>query len=97
MGKTLGKLALVFGIIGLLFWIALVFAIMGLVVPILMLSLVLSIILSIPSSILAIIFGAIGIKKDDSSSLAITGLVLGSIAIIAWIFRLLWGPFPGLF
>lgn len=32
--------------------------------------------------IVAIIFGAIGIKKDDSNGMAIAGLVLGIISII---------------
>ena len=32
--------------------------------------------------IVAIVCGAIGIKKDDSSGMAIAGLVLGSISVI---------------
>ena len=32
--------------------------------------------------IIAIIFGAIGIKKDDSHGMAIAGLVLGIIALV---------------
>jgi hypothetical protein len=32
--------------------------------------------------IVAVIFGAIGIKKDDSSGMAIAGLVLGIISLV---------------
>ncbi|MHA1373743.1 MAG: hypothetical protein ACTSR7_05570, partial [Promethearchaeota archaeon] len=32
--------------------------------------------------IVAIVFGAIGIKKDDSNGMAIAGLVLGIISVI---------------
>ena len=35
--------------------------------------------------ILAIIFGGIGIAKDDSKGLGIAGLILGIIALILWI------------
>lgn len=35
--------------------------------------------------ILAIIFGGIGIAKDDSKGLGIAGLILGIIALIVWI------------
>ncbi|MFX1298030.1 MAG: DUF4190 domain-containing protein, partial [Promethearchaeota archaeon] len=35
--------------------------------------------------ILAIIFGGIGIAKDDSKALGVVGLVLGIIALVLWI------------
>ncbi|MFX0040763.1 MAG: hypothetical protein ACFFAB_15600, partial [Candidatus Heimdallarchaeota archaeon] len=35
--------------------------------------------------IIAIIFGGIGIAKDDSKGLGIAGLILGIIALIIWI------------
>lgn len=54
--------------------IALIFGILGLctVVPIV-------------GSILGIVFGAIGRKKDDDGRLAIAGFVLGIIGLVVWI------------
>ncbi|GAH01535.1 unnamed protein product, partial [marine sediment metagenome] len=40
------------------------------------------------SSIVAIVLGGLGIKKDDSPGLAIAGLVLGSLCVILWLFPL---------
>lgn len=34
--------------------------------------------------ILAIVFGGVGIAKDDSKALGIVGLILGIVAIILW-------------
>ncbi|MHA2006783.1 MAG: hypothetical protein ACXABO_04550 [Promethearchaeota archaeon] len=39
--------------------------------------------------IIAIVFGGIGIAKDDSRGMAIAGLILGIIAFIFWILFLL--------
>jgi len=54
--------------------IALIFGLLGLfnVVPVI-------------GSILGIVFGAIGRKKDDNRGMAIAGLVLGIIGIVIWI------------
>ena len=54
--------------------IALIFGLLGLfsVVPIV-------------GSILGIVFGAIGKKKDDDHRMAVAGLVLGIIGIVIWI------------
>ena len=55
--------------------------------------------------IIAIIFGAIGIKKDDSSGMAIAGLVIGCISLLciilvivvfAALFAAMFGAFGGL-
>jgi len=35
--------------------------------------------------IVAIVFGAIGIAKDDSKAMGVVGLVLGIIALVIWI------------
>ncbi|MDX1798844.1 MAG: hypothetical protein R3255_09365, partial [Candidatus Lokiarchaeia archaeon] len=50
--------------------------------------------------ILAIIFGGIGISKDDSKGLGVAGLILGIVALIIWIIipiLLLMGLFGSLF
>lgn len=54
--------------------IALIFGLLGLfsVVPIV-------------GSILGIVFGAIGRKKDDPAKMAIAGLIIGIIGIVVWI------------
>jgi hypothetical protein len=54
--------------------IALIFGLLGLfnVIPVI-------------GSILGIVFGAIGRKKDDNRGMAIAGLVLGIIGIVIWI------------
>ena len=78
MGKALGIVALVFGIIGiatsLISFIPTPFIILWYV--------------PLATSVVGIICGSIGIKKDDSPGLAITGLVLGSVGLIIWIFRI---------
>jgi len=75
MGKTLGIVALVFGIIGLatslISFIPTPFVILWYV--------------PLTTSGVGIICGGIGIKRDDSTGLAITGLVLGSVGLIIWI------------
>ena len=75
MGKALGIVALVFGIIGiatsLISFIPTPFIILWYV--------------PLATSVVGIICGGIGIKKDDSPGLAITGLVLGSVGLIIWI------------
>jgi len=74
MGKTFGALALVFGLIALLVgWAILIFVPFG------------SYILYALCG-LAIIFGIIGIIKDDSKGMGITGMILGIIALILWVF-----------
>ena len=75
MGKTLGIVALVFGIIGiatsLISFIPTPFIILWYV--------------PVTTSVVGVICGGIGIKMDDSPGLAITGLVLGSVGLIIWI------------
>ena len=75
MGKTLSIVALVFGIIGIATSL-----ISFLPTPFIILWYV-----PLATSIVGIICGGIGIKKDDSPGLAITGLVLGSVGLIIWI------------
>ena len=89
MGKTFGALALVFGLVSLLLgWLIIIF------VP-LYGTYVLYAVCG-----LAIVFGIIGIIKDDSKGMAITGMILGIIALVLWGF--LWAIlflliFAGLF
>ena len=69
MSNTMGVIALIFGILGLCCgWILEVF------IPF----------VSIIFPIIAIIFGAIGIKKDDSNGMAIAGLILGIISLVCY-------------
>ena len=75
MGKTLSIVALVFGIIGIATSL-----ISFLPTPFIILWYA-----PLTTSIVGIICGGIGIKKDDSPGLAITGLVLGSVGLIIWI------------
>ena len=75
MGKTLGILALVFGIMGIAFSL---FSF----VPTPFVTLWYA---PLSTSVVGIICGGIGIKKDDSPGLAITGLALGSVGLIIWI------------
>ena len=90
MGKTLGIVALVFGIIGvvvLLIDIYLTFIFVALspfIYPPIPLLTTLAVII-IACIIVAIVCGAVGIKKDDSPGLAIAGLVLGSILTIPFL------------
>lgn len=77
MGKALGIVSLVFGIIGLLSALLLLFP---MPLPVVILWYV-----PLLSSIIAIICGGIGIKKDDSPGLAIAGLILGTLGIIFWL------------
>ena len=72
MGKIFGILSLICGILGL------AVPIVGLRFPGLAFG-------SIILPILAIIFGAIGIAKDDSKALGVVGLVLGVIGLVIWI------------
>ena len=44
------------------------------------------IIFAIIAGPLAIIFGAIGISKEGKNAMAIAGIILGVIGIIAWMF-----------
>ena len=75
MGKTLGIVALVFGIIGI---ITALISFMPTPFVILWYG-------SVTTSAVGIICGGIGIKRDDSPGLAIIGLVLGSVGLIIWI------------
>ncbi|MFX1493848.1 MAG: hypothetical protein ACFFBZ_06165 [Promethearchaeota archaeon] len=75
MGKALGIVALIFGVIGIVSSL-----ISFLPIPFVILWYV-----PLATSIVGIICGGIGIKKDDSPGLAITGLVLGSVGLIIWI------------
>lgn len=75
MGKALGIVALIFGVIGIVSSL-----ISFLPTPFVILWYV-----PLATSIVGIICGGIGIKKDDSPGLAITGLVLGTVGLIIWI------------
>lgn len=70
MGKTFGALALVFGLIALVVgWALMLFVPFGDYIVYAL-------------AVLAIIFGIIGIVKDDSKGMGIAGLILGIIALI---------------
>ena len=75
MGKALGIVALVFGIIGittsLISFMPTPFVILWYV--------------PLTTSVVGIICGGIGIKMDDSPGLGILGLILGSAGFIIWI------------
>lgn len=75
MGKALGIVALIFGIIGIIASLISFFPTPFVILWFGPLS----------TSVVGIICGGIGIKKDDSPGLAITGLVLGSVGFIIWI------------
>ena len=75
MGKTLGIVALVFGIIG----------IATSLISIIPTPFVILWYVPLTTSVVGIICGSIGIKMDDSPGLAIAGLVLGSVGLIIWI------------
>ena len=70
MGKTFGALALVFGLVALLVgWAIMLFVPFGNYIVYALAG-------------LAIVFGIIGIVKDDSKGLGIAGLILGIIALV---------------
>ena len=75
MGKALGIVSLIFGIIGM---------IISLVIMVPMWGWGFSALAFFPyfPNIVPIICGSIGIKKDDSPGLAIAELILGSIGLI---------------
>lgn len=74
MGKTFGALALVFGLIALLAgWAFILFVPFGDYILYALCG-------------LAIVFGIIGIIKDDSKGMGIAGLIIGIIALILWVF-----------
>jgi hypothetical protein len=76
MGKTFGALALVFGLVALLGgWAFLLFVPFGDYILYALCG-------------LAVVFGIIGIIKDDSKGMGIAGLILGIIAAFLWI--ILW-------
>jgi len=75
MGKALGIVALVFGLIGIATSLISFFP-----TPFVILWYA-----PVTTSVVGIICGGIGIKMDDSPSLALTGLVLGSVGLIIWI------------
>ena len=77
MGKTFGALALVFGLIAFLLGWAIVLFVGAYGTYVLY-----------AVCGLAILFGIIGIIKDDSKGMAITGLIFGIIGIILW--QVLW-------
>ena len=69
MGKIFGLLGLIFGLIGIIgVWFITFFFYFG----------------ALLIGILAIVFGGIGIAKDDSKGLGIAGLILGIITLIIW-------------
>ena len=95
MGKALGIVSLIFGIIGvIIISINLIFGMFFFLDLILGMTLL---IIALSSSIVAIVCGGIGIKKDDSPGLAIAGLVLGSIFPILVVFSSILTPIFFLF
>jgi hypothetical protein len=69
MGKVFGLIALILGIIGIIgVWFLTFFFYFSALII----------------GILAIVFGGIGIAKDDSKGLGIAGLILGIITLIIW-------------
>ncbi len=73
MGKTFGALALVFGLIALLAgWAFIIFVPFGTYILYALCG-------------LAIVFGIIGIIKDDSKGMGIAGMILGILALILWV------------
>lgn len=77
MGKTFGALALTFGLIALLVgWLIMWLVPFGDIIMYVL-------------CVLAIVFGIVGIIKDDSKGMGIAGLILGIIALICW--PILWG------
>ena len=90
MGKALGIVSLNFGIIGvIIIVINLIFGMFFFLDVFLGITLL---IIALSSSIVAIVCGGIGIKKDDSPGLAIAGLVLGSIYPILVVFNIITTP-----
>ena len=90
MGKALGIVSLNFGIIGAIaILINLIFAMFFFIDAFLGITIM---IIALSSSIVAIVCGGIGIKKDDSPGLAIAGLVLGSIFPILVVFSIILTP-----
>jgi len=75
MGKALGIVSLIFGIIGTIVSMLIILPMMGWGFS------ALAFFPYIPN-IVAIICGSIGIKKDDSPGLAIAGLVLGCVGVV---------------
>jgi len=102
MGKTLGIIALTFGIIGLVVAILTAVASYFVIVlsPFIFFPIpILSIIgfAAIACLVVAIICGAIGIKKDDKPGFAIAGLALGTLGFLPQIiFFLVFAVFPTL-
>lgn len=80
MGKALGIIALVFGIVSLA--LSLFSNVFSIVSPFLNSLLTL---ISLGLAVAGIICGAIGIPKDDKAGLAIAGLIISSITIITFI------------
>ena len=95
MGKALGIVSLIFGIIGVI--IILINLIFGMFFFLNVLLGMTTLIIALSSSIVAIVCGGIGIKKDDSPGLAIAGLVLGSIFPILVVFSSILTPIFFLF
>lgn len=90
MGKIFGIIALIFSVIGVVVIIiaTLTINLLLLLSPFFYPPLPLVIIIDIIPLIciiVAIVCGAIGIKKDDSHGLAIAGLIIGSIGVIPYI------------
>jgi len=98
MGKALGIVSLNFGIIGVIIIIIGVINITSGMFILLDAFLSMTIIIIVlVSSIVAIVCGGIGIKKDDSPGLAIAGLALGSIYPILLVFSWIMIPIFFLF
>ena len=98
MGKALGIVSLNFGIIGV---IIIIFGVINVISGMFIIGDVFLamtlLIIFFGSSIVAIVCGGIGIKKDDSPGLAIAGLVLGSIFPILVVFSSILTPIFFLF
>lgn len=92
-GNSNGKIALIFGLLGLIvvvvitgLLIASFFLTIGIIIP----NTGLLSMCTITGSILGIVFGAIGRKKDVDGRMATAGFVLGIIGIIMWIIFFAW-------
>ncbi|MFX1498288.1 MAG: hypothetical protein ACFFBH_12235 [Promethearchaeota archaeon] len=94
MGKTFGIIALIFSVIGVVVFLLALIVINMLIMmsPFILiyssipLPLMIAIdIIPIICIIVAIVCGAIGIKKDDSPGLSIAGLIIGTIGAIPYI------------
>ncbi|MFW9879170.1 MAG: hypothetical protein ACFFG0_39325 [Candidatus Thorarchaeota archaeon] len=75
MGRAYGVISLLMGIIAIVFELVLAFVFSFIYADIIFYILV----------ALAILFGIIGIAKDDSKGFGLGGLILGIVALVLWL------------